>query len=185
MQSTISLQITGVETHYANQNRDLYRIFCKWLRKMVGWGLTIYDTCANLMGKEGKYRMGIPSWAQGLAIAAIIYLNDTGRKCELPDIKWMRKARRGTSGTRYRNYISIVAGHNRTDAKMVLLHELAHWALPFKEHHTAAFWDLAWELYRWARLPIKYCREREANYMKGSVAAYARSRAAIREAHRL
>ncbi len=53
--------------------------------------------------------------------------------------------------------------------------ELAHWARPPKEFHSDAFWNLAWELFRWAKLPIRYCKTREGNYRKGSIAAYHRS----------
>ena len=63
----------------------------------------------------------------------------------------------------------------RTEQKIVLLHELAHWLLPVGEHHSPAFWDKAWSLFRRYRCPIKVALAREGNYLKGAVAAYHRS----------
>ncbi len=102
------------------------------------------------------------------------------------------------------NLITITAGKHRLDQKLVVLHELSHVVTkPIEQHSTVAqakkrgwiirdmkdtdtfstryvchsneFWDTAWDLYRWAKLPIRYCKTREGNYRKGSVAAYHRN----------
>jgi hypothetical protein len=104
-----------------------------------------------------------------------------------------------------RKSIVITAGKHRLDQKLVVLHELSHIvAKPIEQHSTVAqakkrgwitdsrlkdtdvfstrhvchsenFWDIAWDLYRWAKLPIRYCKTREGNYRKGSIAAYHRN----------
>ena len=132
-----------------------------------------------------------PKWALGLTRDVITCLRDQGMQVSLPLVKWRHCFRVNSSGVCRQYYININAGLNRVDAKLVLLHELAHWALPQYNHpdwvlhfnwdtqshegHTPAFWDLAWNLYRHYKLPIRYCRDREAEYRKGSVAAYHRS----------
>lgn len=126
--------------------------------------------------------MNTPRWAQDLTINAILYLHSSGRNAELPDIKWRRAQRLSSSGVTYPDHIRIVAGTSRIDCKMIILHELVHWIFPLKseghiyghEGHTPRFWDLAWELYRWAKLPVRYCLNREAEYRKGAVLAYRR-----------
>jgi len=86
--------------------------------------------------------------------------------------------RRGSSGyaAPTANRVHVTAGTDRTDQKLVLLHELAHWLCDVGEHHGARFWDKAWQLYRRYRVPIRYARKREGNYRKGAALAYARSR---------
>ncbi len=120
-----------------------------------------------------------PKWAQDLILA--VWLKE-GRE-DLPVVTWRRnhkRASRDSSGRGWSfergNRLVITAGTNRLDQKVVLLHESAHVLLPAGEHHGAAFWDKAWELYKWAKLPIRYCKQREGNYRKGAVLAYARSR---------
>jgi len=124
--------------------------------------------------------MNPPKWAQGLTLNAILYLQSTRYVgLELPRLTWRHAHNRScSSGISWHDRskgINVNAGTDRTDAKLVLLHELAHWARPLGESHSDAFWDLAWELYRWAKLPMRYCKWREAEYRKGSIAAYHRS----------
>lgn len=143
-----------------------------------------------------------PLWAQNLVIDAVYYLSQKGYHPDIPDIIWKnahqtyydwdpekkrcigsRSARKHSSGSCYPNYISIRAGNYRTDCKLVILHELSHWVLPVYRNgfiwthkgHTSEFWDIAWDLYRWARLPIKYCKYRESGYRKGSIKGYKRN----------
>lgn len=82
---------------------------------------------------------------------------------------------RGSSGSTdlERDRIVVTAGASRLDAKLVLLHELAHHVT--KAWHTPAFWDVAWKLYRWAKLPILYVKRREGHYRKGALVAYRRN----------
>ena len=119
--------------------------------------------------------MAIPQWAQELTLKALIHCTVD----DVPVIRWRRSQGQTSSGTCFRDKklgFVVTAGRNRTDAKLVLLHELAHWLRPAGECHGDAFWDLAWNLYRWAKLPVRYCLSREKNYRKGAVLAYKRSK---------
>ena len=124
--------------------------------------------------------MNTPKWAQDLILDAILYIQSaTSLTPELPDIHWRHSHHSDSSGVCYRNRITICGGSNRTDCKLVILHELAHWARPWGEHHSDKFWDLCWQLYREFKLPIRYCKQREVEYRKGALAAYHRSRKSI------
>ena len=114
-----------------------------------------------------------PKWAQDLLIDAALYVGSD----VVPDLTWRRSRKhRMTSG--YANLatkgIVLTVGSNRIDQKRAVLHEAAH--IFVNGNHTTAFWDMAWKLYRWAKLPLLKIRVREGNYMKGSLKAYARSR---------
>jgi hypothetical protein len=88
----------------------------------------------------------IPQWAQDLTIETCLYLESKGFNSELPLIKWRHRVGKTTSGMTYNKFITINAGSDHKDCKLVLLHELAHWALPLKsghEGHTPKFWELA------------------------------------------
>ncbi len=132
-----------------------------------------------------------PKWAQDLVIQVAL---DEGRD-ELPEIVWRRSRQFTSSGRAGRDRIVVSAAHGdyareipwvnrnhtygvvsaRTDQKLVLLHELAHWLTP-REHHSARFWDKAWELFRRYRVPLRYAKLREGNYRKGALVAARRSR---------
>lgn len=132
----------------------------------------------------------MPQWAQELLINACLQMG----KEDLPAVTWRRTGARVqrerygvvvkypphqmTSGYAFvsENRIVITAGTDRGDQKRALLHELAHLLRPVGEHHSAAFWDTAWSLYRWAKLPIRATAKREGEYRKGATLAYARSR---------
>jgi predicted metal-dependent hydrolase len=106
-----------------------------------------------------------PQWAQDLIIDTILYLESKGYKAELPEIKYRHSKRNSTSATCYQHkYITITAGKDRRDTKMVILHELAHWVLPDNEHHGDNFWRLAFNLYKWQGLPLRVCINRESTY---------------------
>jgi len=147
-----------------------------------------------------------PKWAQELTIKAILHLQSLGYKADLPELNWRHGVYRDSSGhCKNGNSITVTAGRSRVDQKLVLLHEITHtvtecekkyitsdqakkrgWiiskeseGLPFWTrtlHHTSEFWDTAWLLYRWAKLPVRYCLKREQGYRKGAVVAYRRSR---------
>lgn len=123
-----------------------------------------------------------PQWAQNLLLRALLYWQEQhGGDVPLPELRWRRRRGLLSSGREYlQSRIIITAGTDRRDQKLVLLHETAHALAPMPEAHSATFWDIAWELYRWARLPLRYAREREALYRRGSVVAYIRSRARAR-----
>ena len=149
--------------------------------------------------------MKIPNWAQNLTLEAILYLQAKGYKAELPDINWRHGSASYSSGhATNKEKITITAGKNRLDQKLVLLHEIAHTATDneikywnierakkagwhFEKEpiepiiikqvcHTDKFWDTAWDLYRQFGLPIRYCLNREKGYRKGAVTAYRRNR---------
>ena len=116
-----------------------------------------------------------PKWAQELILQACLHEG----KEDLPEIVWRRSlVKSSSSGTAYpeENLMVIRAGENRGDQKLVVLHELAHLIAPPGERHGALFWDIAWRLYRWAKLPIRATLATEGNYRKGAIAAYSRSR---------
>ena len=115
----------------------------------------------------------IPKWAQELTVDACEYLG-----IEAPQITWRhRRGKKNSSGRTWFSgllggRVTVNAGTLRTDAKMVLLHELVH--IKTQGDHTSEFWDECWRIYRWAKLPMRYCLKREAAYRKGSVPAYHR-----------
>ena len=128
----------------------------------------------------------IPQWAQELTLNALEYWESKGNQIPLFDIRWRHGTYIRSSGTAhtitewhgqtYPRYIVITAGKDRTDAKLVLLHEIAHQLTPDRESHGSTFWGIAWELYRHFKLPIRYCLKRERNYRKGAVVAYYKSK---------
>jgi len=115
-----------------------------------------------------------PKWAEDLLLDACVYLGLD----DIPDLSW-RKTKHNYSSGRCQYYstprIVVSAGKNRFDQKLVLLHEIAHAANP-KQHHSDKFWDTAWNLYRWAKLPIRKTLQNEGNYKKGAITAYKRSK---------
>ena len=114
-----------------------------------------------------------PPWAENLLRRV---WRDEGRSGDdLPELTWRYMNRRGSSGrsSHWANRIVVNGGTDRTDAKLVLLHECGH--LLARQGHTDPFWDTVWRLYRRYRVPIRYALEREGGYRKKAVAAYARS----------
>lgn len=118
-----------------------------------------------------------PKWAQDLIIDACLYLGLEA----IPVVNWRHRKAKSSSGRawyprppRNEGRIIINAGTDRIDARLTILHELAHIAVP--GHHTDAFWDTCWDLIRWNRLPIRYCLKRETEYRKGAAAAYHRGK---------
>ena len=151
--------------------------------------------------------MKTPKWVEKLALEALVYLEGQGYKVATPTIRWRRGHIRHSSGRTFgKETIVVTAGTSRKDAKLVLLHEIAHtvaeskpqywniekakrngWIFPQEPTkpivvrsicHTAEFWDVAWKLYRCAKLPIRYCQEREYAYKAGAQVAYRRNKEA-------
>ena len=114
-----------------------------------------------------------PKWAQNLMLEALIYLESKGFKVSIPELKW----RHGFNSGSYcpqSNRIVVSAG-KRQGAKLTLLHEIAHSVTP-GSHHNDCFWDITWDLYKYFKLPIRYCLKREGNYREGAIKAYKRSK---------
>jgi len=118
--------------------------------------------------------MAPPKWAQDLLLDALTWWESQGNDIPNITLTWRRGQQSWSSGRAFCDRIVVTAGSDRIDTKVVLLHETAHVLNP-GVHHGARFWDTAWTLYRWARLPVRYCRQREHEY-RGATLAYARSR---------
>ena len=118
-----------------------------------------------------------PKWAQDLTINALLWWESQGNNPAIPELVWRHGSRRSSSGTAWTKSkrIVITAGRDRTDQKFVLLHEIAHTLTPENAHHSDRFWDIAWALYRWAKLPIRYCVNREKTYKIGAMVSYRRT----------
>ncbi len=151
--------------------------------------------------------MTTPKWAEKLILDALVYLEEQGHKVSTPIVTWRHANRHNSSGCTYdKERIVVTAGKDRTDAKLVVLHEIAHlvtesepqyWNIERAKKrgeifpteptepiivrnisHTAKFWDTAWQLYRWAKLPVRYCQRREYQYKAGAQVAYKRNKRA-------
>jgi len=116
-----------------------------------------------------------PKWAQLLYDDACSYLESQGYKFHKLPLIWRHRSGTNSTGTQWPFEIRIRQGSSRLDTKLVLLHETAHMVRPY-QHHSAEFWDTCWELYRWAKLPMRYCKNREGSYKKRSLLAYRRIR---------
>ncbi len=121
-----------------------------------------------------KETKSAPKWAQELTIRVAL---DEGQDT-LPNLVWKHANRLPSSGhwNNMTNTATIRAGKDRKDAKLVLLHELAHWLAGHKEWrwHSACFWDKAFDLYHRYGVPMAYAKKREEGYMKGATLAYRR-----------
>ena len=117
-----------------------------------------------------------PKWADKLIEKVKGWCEEQGREWKAPSFEWGKWQQVNSRGSYYHsNRIFIRLGKYRTDAKLVLLHEIAHSLTP-GQHHNLDFWDMAWALYRMADLPIKYCQRREYPYMAKAKVSYCRSR---------
>lgn len=91
-------------------------------------------------------------------------------------VTWRKRNSAYSSGTFWCNgkggKMAIRAGSDIIDLKMVICHELTHCKV--QGCHTHRFWDWCWKTYRWAGLPLDYCKSREGAYRKNSLAGYKR-----------
>jgi len=115
--------------------------------------------------------MPAPDWADRI-------VREVARRRRLPPplLRWRTTRRRRTAGSadshlRKHPAISIAAGRDPVDQRLVLLHELAHWLSKPDEGHSIAFWTRAWRLFRRYRVPVHYALAREGAY-DGAVLAY-------------
>jgi hypothetical protein len=112
-----------------------------------------------------------PLWALAL-VADVCDAAGTPRPAQL---RWRRAARAGSSGTmRYATgTISVNAGTDALEARLTLLHELAHWIGPAsrrrqrRRHHDAAFWRRAFALYAAHEVPGDAALQLEARRYPG------------------
>jgi hypothetical protein len=98
-----------------------------------------------------------PDWAR--ALVAAVCANASRPE---PQLAWRRRRHPTSSGVTRRSdaAISLVAGSDPLDQRLTLLHELAHWLAPMQRrrrrriaHHDAAFYALAFDLYRRHGIP--------------------------------
>lgn len=115
-----------------------------------------------------------PQWASELVAQVCEY----ERRAFPPRLVWRRAHPRhghprqhGSSGrTDFDgNRIVVTAGSSTKDARLVLLHEMAHALSPIREHHGPLFWAKAWDLYERFGVPLVYALVREAGYRKASI----------------
>jgi hypothetical protein len=108
-----------------------------------------------------------------------------------PEMHWRSTRRRRSAGSACdepsgeADTISIAAGRDPIDQRLVVCHELAHWLVGPADGHSPRFWRRAWQLYRRFRVPIHYALAREGEYT-GAIVAYERStkRRSVRPAGR-
>lgn len=89
---------------------------------------------------------------------------------ERPPIRWHFREAKYTTGTTWhkRNRgIALTLGTDHLEARVVTLHEIAHWMTP-KHHHDAEFWRVAFWLYRcegigWDTIHRVECRAKTAH----------------------
>ena len=110
-----------------------------------------------------------PQWVQDLVLRVALDENQDA----LPEVVW-RHGRGGGRAYASGRLVLSVAGRPRRAQKLVLLHELAHWLNP-KQHHSSAFWDTAWRLYRRYKVPVRYAARREGHYRAGALVAARRA----------
>lgn len=73
-----------------------------------------------------------------------------------------------------RRVIKVWAGVDERDARLVFLHELAHWIAG--DAHAPAFWDCAWRLYRrYLSAHLDFALAREAPYRVEAIKAASRA----------
>ncbi len=118
-----------------------------------------------------------PKWAQDLTLNALLWWEAQGNIAPSFNLEWARRTAKLSCGESYGLYkkfanpkIIIRQGKNKQDAKLVLLHEITHQLAD--SGHTLKFWSIAWQLYRWAKLPIRYCQTREYGYKAMAQVAY-------------
>ncbi len=121
-----------------------------------------------------------PKWAQDLTLNALLWWEAHGNKAPKFDLAWGHSSHLHSSGWSIMNgglfpcKVFVRQGKSHVDTKLVLLHEIAHQLADAM--HTIAFYEIAWQLYRWAKLPIRYCQQREYKYMAGAQVAHRRNR---------
>lgn len=126
--------------------------------------------------------MPAPDWAERMVKEVA-----RRRRQPAPAIYWRQTRRRRSAGSadsfRRGNCVSMAAGYDPVDQRLVLLHELAHWLGTPDEGHSPQFWARAWNLFRRYRVPVHYALAREGEY-EGAVLAYKKFLAQSRNGHR-
>lgn len=107
-----------------------------------------------------------PAWAADLIERVCA---DHGRRP--PMVTWWQRDDWRSSGTTYKaeGRIHVTAGTSEEDARLVLLHELAHWLGRPGWHHRRPFWELVWRLYERYGVDLDWAIFREATYVAKSL----------------
>lgn len=114
-----------------------------------------------------------PAWAAALVADVCIAAG-----VPLPTLRWRQAARSASSGvTRTEAGVVVVtAGTDPLDQRVTLLHELAHWLAPHSPrrrrrvaHHDAAFYAIAFGLYRAHGIPDGEALDREGGRYPSSL----------------
>jgi hypothetical protein len=119
-----------------------------------------------------------PAWARSLVLTVCAEAD-----APLPRLAWRHRDRPTSSGVTRQSagVVSVVAGRDPIDQRLTLLHELAHWLAPAAHgrrrrtrHHDAAFYTIAFALYRRHGVP-------DAAALTGEAARYPSSLAHARQ----
>lgn len=114
-----------------------------------------------------------PAWA-----AALVSEVCAGSATVEPSLRWRRAARVASSGVtrRHEGSVAVTAGSDPVDQRLTLLHELAHWLAPPARrrrgrvaHHDAAFYRVAFALYRRHGIPAAEALTREGGRYPSSL----------------
>jgi hypothetical protein len=115
-----------------------------------------------------------PAWARTLVLAICA---EAG--APTPRLTWRNRDRPTSSGVARRSLgaISVVAGRDPMDARLTLLHELAHWLAPAARrrsrrrvaHHDRAFYAIAFDLYRRHGVPDAFAVAAESGRYPSSL----------------
>ena len=120
-----------------------------------------------------------PKWAEDLKEEFLAWWFKQGKTmpCQI-SLRWRHSKYTYSSGHCHNNVddsefgsISISAGKKRIDQKLVLLHEIAHLLAPGKSHNED-YWNMAWDIFNWAKIPIKYAKHREGSLHKKALVVY-------------
>lgn len=117
-----------------------------------------------------KRKTNAPQWVLDLAQDVV------KSKCHkrMPIIIWRKRHGFHSTGVTYslEGRITVRAGSDEQDQKLVLLHELAHYLCPKACGHNMRFWKTAWTLYKEYNIDLAYAFEREKDYKKKAIVAY-------------
>jgi WLM domain len=86
----------------------------------------------------------------------------------VPRLRWRRRSGPLSSGATYYDGsgIGIIAGTDRREVRMVLLHELAHHLVGPSRQHDEVFWRCCWELYLHHGVDLRAAWRAETSYRK-------------------
>ncbi|HEY7464395.1 MAG TPA: hypothetical protein VH987_08165 [Candidatus Limnocylindria bacterium] len=118
-----------------------------------------------------------PPWARAVVLRVCAEAD-----APVPRLAWRTRDRPTSSGVTRRSVgsVSVVAGRDPMDQKLTLLHELAHWLDPLlaasrrrgtrrSPHHGAAFYAIAFDLYRRFGIPAAFALAAESGRYPSSL----------------